>query len=65
MLSTRDPTQNKIATQTNSERMEKNIQSKQTWKKSLGINIISDKIDFKTKGIKKETEKDTTKYLKE
>ena len=44
------------ATQTESEWLEKNIPSKWTGKKSWGTNIISDKIDFRTKSIKRDTE---------
>ena len=51
MLSTRDPPQNKGHIQTESERLEKDIPCK------AGVAIlISDKIDFKTKGVKRDKE---------
>ena len=54
MLPTRDPHQNKRSTQTESEWLEKNILSKWTGKK---VRVtISDKIDFKTKAIKRDPE---------
>ena len=57
MLPTRDPPQNKKPTQTESERLEKNIPRKWTGKKKARVAIfISDKIDFKTKAIKRDTE---------
>ena len=58
MLPTRDPPQNKKHTQTESEGFKKNIPSKRTGKKKkarLAV-LISDKIDFKTKAIKRNTE---------
>ena len=57
MLPTRDPPQNKRLTQTESEGLEKNIPSKLSGKKKPGLAIlITDKIDFKTKDIKRDTE---------
>ena len=56
MLPTRDPPQNKRPTQTESEGMEKNIPSKWTGKKDGIAILISDKIDFKTKAIKRDNE---------
>ena len=56
MLSTRDPPQNKGHIQTESEGLEKGISCK--WrqkKKKTGVEIlISDKIDFKTKAVKRD-----------
>ena len=56
MVPTRDPPQNKRPTQTASERLEKNIPSKETEKKFRVAELISDKIDFNTKAIKRDTE---------
>ena len=58
MLPTRDPPQGKKPTQTESEGLGKNKPSKCTRKnKKAGVAVfISDKIDFKTKAIKKDTE---------
>ena len=57
MLPTRHPPQNKRPTQSESEALETNIPSKWTGKKKAGIAIlIFDKIDFKTKAIKRDTE---------
>ena len=56
MQPTRHPPQNKIPTQTESEGLEKNIPSKWTGKKDGIAILISDKIDFKTKAIKRDTE---------
>ena len=56
MLPTRDPSQDKRPTQTESEGLETNIPSKWTGKKKkkAGVAIlISDKIDFKRRAIKK------------
>ena len=50
-----DPPQNKRPTQIESEGMEKNIPNKQGKKAGVAI-LISDKIGFKTKTIKRETE---------
>ena len=57
MLPTRDPPQNKRPTQTESEGLETNIPSKWTGKKKAGVAIlISDKIDFKKRAIKRDPE---------
>ena len=57
MLLTRDPPQNKRSTQTDSEGLEKNTLCKHTGKKKARAAIlISDKIDFKTKAIKRDPE---------
>ena len=57
MQPTRDPPQNKRPTQTKSEGLEKNIPSKWTGKRKAWVAILtSDKIDFKTKAIKRDTE---------
>ena len=53
MLPTKDPPQNKRPTQTETEGLHKNILSKWTGKKAGVQILISDKIDFKTKAIKK------------
>ena len=59
MLSTRDPPQNKGHIQTESEGLEKDIPCKQRpKKKKTGVAIlISDKIDFKTKAVKRDKER--------
>ena len=55
MLPTRDPLQDKRPTQTESEGMETNFPSKRTGEKKAGVEIlISDKIDFKTRAIKRD-----------
>ena len=54
MLSTRDPPQNKGHLQTESEGLEKDIPLKQRPKKEGVAILISDKIDFKTKAVKKD-----------
>ena len=56
MLSTRDPPQSKGHIQTESEGLEKNIPRK--WRpKEVGVEIlISDKIDFKIKAVKRDKE---------
>ena len=56
MLPTRDPLQNKRPTQTESEGLETNIPSTWTGQKAGVAILISDKIDFKTKVIKRDTE---------
>ena len=56
MQPTRHPPQNKIPTQTESEGLEKNIPSKWTGKKAWVAILMSDKINFKTKAIKRDTE---------
>ena len=55
MLRTRDPPQNKRLTQTECEGLEENITSKWTGKKARVAILISDKTDFKTKAIKRDT----------
>ena len=55
-LPTKDPPQNKIPTQTESEKLEKNIPNSGQEKKARVAILVSDKIDFKTKAIKKDTE---------
>ena len=57
MLPTRDPSQDKRLTQTENEGLETNSRSKWTRKKKSGVAIlISDKIDFKTRAIKRDPE---------
>ena len=57
MLPTRDPSQHKRPTQTESEGLETNFPSKQTGKKKAGIAIlIPDKIDFQRRAIKRDPE---------
>ena len=56
MLSTRDPPQNKGHIQTESERLEKNISRKRRPKKAGVAILISDKIDFKIKAVKRDKE---------
>ena len=58
MLPTRDPRQDKRPTQTESEGLETNIPSKWTGeKKNPGVAIlISDKIDFQRRAIKRDPE---------
>ena len=57
MLSTRDPPQNKRPTLTENEGLGKNIPSKRVRKKADVAIVISDKIDFKTKAIKRDTKR--------
>ena len=58
MLSTRDPPQNKGHTQTESEGLEKRYSMQIETKKKPGVAIlISDKIDFKTKAVKRDKER--------
>ena len=54
MLPTRNPSQDKRPTQTESEGMEKNFPSKRTGKKAGVAIFISEKIDFKRKAIKRD-----------
>ena len=54
MLSTRDPSQNKGHIQTESEGLEKDISHKQRPTKAGVAIFISDKIDFKTKAVKRD-----------
>ena len=57
MLPTRDPSQDKSSTQTESEGLETNIPSKWTGKKKAGVAIlISDRKDFKKRAIKRDPE---------
>ena len=57
MLSTRDPPQNKGHIQTESEGLEKDIPCKQRPKESRSSNTHrKDKIDFKTKAVKRDKE---------
>ena len=60
MLPTRDPSQDKRLTQTESEGLETNFPSKRKGKKKAGVSIlISDKIDFKRRTMR-ETQKVTS-----
>ena len=56
MLSTRDPPQNKGRIQTESEGLEKDIPANRDQKKAGVAILISDKIDFKIKVLKREKE---------
>ena len=57
MLPTRDPRRDKRRTHTESEGLETNFPSKCTGKKKAGVAIlISDKIDFKERAIKRDPE---------
>ena len=56
MLSTRDPPLDKRPTQTESKGLLTNIPRKWTGKKGEVAILISDKIDFKIKAIKRHTE---------
>ena len=56
MLLTRDPPQNKGHIQTESEGLEKDISCKQRPKKAGVAILISNKIDFKTKAVKRDKE---------
>ena len=57
MLPTRDPPQNKRPTQNESEGLETNFPRKWIGKKKSGVAIlISDKIDFKNRAIKRDPE---------
>ena len=53
MLPTTDPPENKRPTQTESEGLEINISSKWTGKKAGVAIFVPDKINFKTRAIKK------------
>ena len=57
MLPTRDPPQNKKPTQTESEGLETNFPSKQTGKKAGVPILISDKIDFQRRAIRRDQER--------
>ena len=54
MLSKRDTSQNKGHTQTESEVLEKDISCKREKKKAGVAILISDKIDFEIKAVRKE-----------
>ena len=56
MLSTRDPPQNKGHIQTESEGLEKIFQAHRDQKKAGVAILISDKIVFKTKAVKRDKE---------
>ena len=56
MLPTRDPSQDKRPTQTEREGLETNFPSKWTGKKTGVSILISDKIDFKRRAIKRDPE---------
>ena len=56
MLPTRDPSQEKRLTQTESEGLETNCPSKWTGKKAGVAILISDKIDFQRRAIKRDPE---------
>ena len=58
MLPTRDPPQDKRSTKTDSEGLQTNFPSKWTGKKEKArvAILISDKIDFKRRAIKRDTE---------
>ena len=56
MLSTRDPPQNKGHIQTKSEGLEKNISRKQKPKETGVTILISDKMDFQIKAVKRDKE---------
>ena len=56
MLSTRDPPRNKGHIQTESEGLEKDIPRKQRPKKAGVAILISDKINFKIKAVKRDKE---------
>ena len=56
MLPTRDPSQDKRPTQTESKGLETNFPSKWTAKKSRVAILTSDKIDFKKRAIKSDPE---------
>ena len=56
MLSTRDPPQNKGHIQTESEELEKIFQGKQKPKETEVAILISDKVDFKIKAVKRDKE---------
>ena len=56
MLPTRDPSQDKRLTQTESDGLEKNFPSKGTGKKSRGSNSHIRKIDMQRRAIKRDPE---------
>ena len=57
MLSTRDPPQNRGHMQTKSEGWKKIFQANRDQKKAGVAILISDKIDFKTKAVKRNKER--------
>ena len=56
MLLTRDPPQNKVHIQTESEGLKKIFHANRDQKKAGVAILISDKIDFKTKTVKRDKE---------
>ena len=56
VLSTRDPPQNRGHIQTESEGLEKDIHANRDQKKAGVAILISDKVDFKTKAVKRDKE---------
>jgi len=56
MLYTRDPPQNRGHIQTESEGLEKDILTNRDQKKAGVAILISDKVDFKTKAVKRDKE---------
>ena len=56
MLSTRDTPQNKEHIQTETEGLEKKFHANRDQKKAGVAILISDKIDFKTKAVKRDKE---------
>ena len=56
MLPTREPSQDKTLTRTESEGLETNVPSKRTGKKNRGSNTHTDKIDFQRRAIKRDPE---------
>ena len=56
MLPTRDPPQNKRPTQTEGEGLETIFQANRQGKKARVAILISDKINFKTRAIKRDPE---------
>ena len=58
MLPTRDPPENKGHIQTESEGLEKEFHANRDQKKAGVAILISNKIDFKTKAVKKDKEGD-------
>ena len=56
MMPTRDPSQDKRLTQTESEGLEKNFPSKWTGKYARVAILISDEINFKKRSIKRDPE---------
>ena len=56
MLPTRDPSEDRRPTQTESVGLETNIPSKQTGKKAGVAMLISDKTDFRKRAIKRDPE---------